>query len=121
MKLFEFNIFLVLCLVFGSTYSQSKRFYDNNDYKKKRHELNFGIGVSTCQTDVGGSQYSEQELSQKFGGTIFRSIYDTDLSKSSFALNAAYVYHFKSRINFRGNLIFKNLIISAVSSTERVV
>ena len=65
MKLFRFNIFLVLCLVFGSTYSQSKRFYDNNDYKKKRHELNFGIGVSTCQTDVGGSQYSEQELSQK--------------------------------------------------------
>ena len=109
MKLFEFNIFLVLCLVLGSTYSQSKRFYDNNDYKKKRHELNFGIGVSTCQTDVGGSQYSEQELSQKFGGTIFRSIYDTDLSKSSFALNAAYVYHFKSRINFRGNLIFSRL------------
>ena len=109
MKLFRFNIFLVLCLVFGSTYSQSKRFYDNSDYKRKRHELNFGIGVSTCQTDVGGSQYSEQELSQKFGGTIFRSIYDTDLSKSSFALNAAYVYHYKNRINFRGSLIFSRL------------
>jgi len=109
MKLFRFNIFLVLCLVFGSTYSQSKRFYDNSDYKKKRHELNFGIGVSTCQTDVGGSQYSEQELSQKFGGTIFRSIYDTDLSKSSFVLNAAYVYHFKNRINFRGSLIYSRL------------
>ena len=109
MKLFRFNIFLVLCLVLGATYSQSKRFYDNNDYKKKRHELNLGIGVSTCQTDVGGSQYSEQELSQKFGGTIFRSIYDTDLSKSSFALNAAYVYHFKNRINFRGSLIYSRL------------
>ena len=109
MKLFRFNIFLVLCLSFGSTFSQSRKFYDNNDYKKKRHELNFGLGVSSCQTDVGGSQYSEQELNEKFGGTIFRSVYDTDISSSSFALNAAYVYHFKSRINFRGNLIFSRL------------
>ena len=109
MNLFKLNIFLISCLVFGATLSQSKRFYDNNDYKKKRHELNVGIGLSTCQTDVGGSQYNEQELSEKFGGTIFRSIYDTDLSKSSLALNAAYVYHFKSRINFRGNLIFSRL------------
>ena len=109
MKLFRFNVVLVLCLFFGSAFSQSRKFYDNNDYKKKRHELNFGIGMSTCQTDVGGSQYSEQELSQKFGGTIFRSIYDTDLSKSNFALNAAYVYHFKNRINFIGSLIFSRL------------
>ena len=71
MNLFRLNIFLVLCLVFGSTFSQSKSFYDNNDYKKQRHELNFGLGVSSCQTDVGGSQYSEEELSEKFGGTIF--------------------------------------------------
>ena len=109
MKLFRFNISLVLCLVFGSIFSQSKSFYDINNFKKKRHELNFGIGMSTCQTDVGGSQYSEQELSKKFGGTIFRSIYDTDVSKSNFALNAAYVYHHKNRINFRGNLIFSRL------------
>ena len=109
MNIFRLNIFLVLCLVCGATFSQSKRFYDNNDYKKQRHELNFGLGVSSCQTDVGGSQYSEQELSEKFGGTIFRSFYDTDLSSSNFALNAAYVYHYKSRINFRGNLIFSRL------------
>ena len=109
MKFFRFNISLVLCLVFGSIFSQSKSFYDINDFKKKRHELNFGIGMSTCQTDVGGSQYSDQELSKKFGGTIFRSIYDTDVSKSNFALNAAYVYHYKNRINFRGNLIFSRL------------
>ena len=117
MNLFRLNTLFVLCLVFASTFSQSKRFY-NNDYKKKRHELNFGIGVSTCQTDVGGSQYSDQELSQKFGGTIFRSIYDTDLSKSSLALNAAYVYHFKSRINFRGNLIFSRLTGDDKQSSE---
>ena len=58
MNLFRLNTLFVLCLVFGVTYSQSKRFYDNNDYIKQRHELNFGLGVSSCQTDVGGSQYS---------------------------------------------------------------
>ena len=99
-------ICFLLCLFFESSFSQSRRFYDNNDYKKQRHEINFGLGVSSCQTDVGGSQYNDQELSEKFGGTIFRSLYDTDLSSSNFALNAAYVYHYKNRINFRGNLIF---------------
>jgi len=109
MNLFKLNIFLVLCLVFGASFSQNKGFYDNNDFKRQRHELNFGIGVSTCQTDVGGSQYSEQELSQKFGGTILRSLYDTDISSSNFVLNAAYSYHFKNRINFRGSLIYSRL------------
>ena len=102
-------ICFLLCLFFESSFSQSRRFYDNNDYKKQRHEINFGLGVSSCQTDVGGSQYNDQELSEKFGGTIFRSLYDTDLSSSNFALNAAYVYHYKNRINFRGNLIFSRL------------
>ncbi len=102
-------IFFLLCVFFESSFSQSRRFYDNNDYKRQRHELNFGLGVSSCQTDVGGSQYSEQELSEKFGGTIFRSIYDTDLSSSNFVLNAAYVYHYKNRINFRGNLILSRV------------
>ena len=106
--MFRVNILLSF-YVFGSTFSQSRRFYDNNDYKKQRHELNFGLGVSSCQTDVGGSQYSEQELSEKFGGKIFRSLYDTDLNSSNFALNAAYVYHYKNRINFRGNLIFSRV------------
>ena len=87
-------ICFLLCLFFESSFSQSRRFYDNNDYKKQRHEINFGLGVSSCQTDVGGSQYNDQELSENFGGTIFRSLYDTDLSSSNFALNAAYVYRY---------------------------
>jgi hypothetical protein len=109
MKFLRIYILLSFCIVFGATFSQSRRFYDNNDYKKQRHELNFGLGVSSCQTDVGGSQYSEQELAGKFGGTIFRSIYDTDLSSSNFVLNAAYVYHFKNRINLRANLVYSRL------------
>ena len=109
MKYLKIYILLSFCIVFGATFSQSRRFYDNNDYKRQRHELNFGLGVSSCQTDVGGSQYSEQELAGKFGGTIFRSIYDTDLSSSNFVLNAAYVYHFKNRINLRANLIYSRL------------
>ena len=109
MYMFRIYICFLLCLFFESSFSQSRRFYDNNDYKKQRHEINFGLGVSSCQTDVGGSQYNDQELSEKFGGTIFRSLYDTDLSSSNFALNAAYVYHYKNRINFRGNLIFSRL------------
>ena len=119
MKFLKIYVLLSFCIVCGSTFSQSRRFYDNNDYKRQRHELNFGLGVSSCQTDVGGSQYSEQQLSEKFGGTIFRSIYDTDLNSSNFVLNAAYAYHYKNRINFRGNLIFSRLSGNDKESTEK--
>ena len=99
-------LILICSLLISSAFSQSKSYYDEKEYLKTRHELNFGIGVSSCQTDVGGSKYNDQELNEKFAGKIFRSIYDTDISSSNFVLNAGYVYHFKKKISFRGNLIF---------------
>ena len=60
MYMFRIYICFILCLFFESSFSQSRRFYDNNDYKKQRHEINFGLGVSSCKTDVGGSQYNDQ-------------------------------------------------------------
>ena len=109
MKLFKFNIFLVLCLLFGSTYSQGKRFYDNNDYKKKRHELNFGIGISNCLTDVGGSFTVNPQEDSKKQYDFLKSIYNIDLIKSRPNFNASYIYHFKNRINFKGSLNFANI------------
>jgi len=55
MNLFRLNIFLVLCLVSGSIHCQNRGFYDNNEFKRQRHELNFGIGTSNCLTDIGGN------------------------------------------------------------------
>tara|TARA_Y100000991_G_scaffold155840_1_gene118626 strand:+ start:146 stop:1279 length:1134 start_codon:yes stop_codon:yes gene_type:complete len=101
---------LITCLAIISTvFSQSKGYYDKVLFNRYKHEFNFGIGVSSCQTDVGGSKYSEQELSQKFGGKIFRTIYDTDITSSNFVLNAGYIYRFNEKIRYRGNLSFSRI------------
>ena len=94
-------------LVFISTvFSQTKGYYDKKLFDKYKHEFNFGIGLSSCQTDLGGSKYSTPELNDKFGGKTFRTLYDTDISSSNFVLNAGYSYRFKEKIRFRGNLTF---------------
>lgn len=102
-------ICFLLCVFFESSFSQSRRFYDNNDYKKQRHELNFGIGISNCLTDVGGSfSVNPQEGSPK-QYDFLKSIYNTDITKSRPNFNASYTYHFKNRVNFKGSMIFATI------------
>ena len=105
----KFVLLLIISVCVSTVFSQSKSYIDDDEYLKTRHEVDFGIGVSSCQTDVGGSKYNDLELEEKFGGKIFRTLYDTDISSSNFVLNAGYVYHFKKRISFRGNLIFSRI------------
>ena len=101
---------LSLSLVFvTSFFSQNKGYFDKKLFDRYKHEFNFGIGLSSCQTDLGGSKYSTQELSEKFGGKTFRTLYDTDISSSNYVLNAGYSYRFKEKIRFRGNLIFSRI------------
>ena len=76
--------------------------------EKKRHEVTFGLGASNCLTDLGGSFISDPN-SEESQIDFLRSIYDTDLAKSNFSVNAAYIYHFKRKLNFRGNLSFAQI------------
>jgi hypothetical protein len=93
----------------STVFSQSKGYYSKKLFERYKHEYNIGIGISSCQTDVGGSNFSAQELNDKFGGKIFRTIYDTDILSSNFVLNAGYTYRFNEKIRFRGNLIFSRI------------
>ena len=122
MNLFRFNIFMVLILVFGPIHSQNRGFYDNNEFKRKRHEFNFGIGTSNCLTDIGGN-YSVSGIGENNDTlssqiAFLRSIYDTDLSKSRPVFNAAYIYHFKNKINFRANFAFSNIAADDANSLD---
>ena len=47
-----------------------------------------------------------------------RSIYDTDLAKSNFSVNAAYIYHFKRKLNFRANLALARIGADDKESTD---
>ena len=77
----KYLVFLISLISVSTVFSQSKGYYNKKLFDRYKHEYNIGIGISSCQTDVGGSNYSTQELNEKFGGKIFRTIYDTDIIK----------------------------------------
>ncbi|MAJ05286.1 MAG: hypothetical protein CL827_00295 [Crocinitomicaceae bacterium] len=95
-------------MLLSIVFSQHRSYNDKYEYRKKRHEVTLGVGASNCLTDLGGSFISDPntEVSQI---DFLRSVYDTDLAKSNFSFNAAYIYHFKRKLNFRGNLVFAKI------------
>ena len=115
----KYFVFLISLISVSTVFSQSKGYYNKALFDRNKHEYSIGIGISSCQTDVGGSKYSEQELSQKFGGKIFRTIYDTDILSSNFVLNAGYTYRFNEKIRYRGNLIFSRVSGNDNKSQEK--
>ncbi len=105
------KLFLVLVTIFFSfnILSQTRAYYNKYEYRKKRHEINFGGGASSCLTDLGGSDMSLNEINEKDRNRIFRSAYDVDIAKSKYVLNFSYIYHMKSRLNFRANVALASI------------
>ena len=107
-------LFILTMLISYSVSSQNRGFYDNNEFKRQRHEINIGTGTSNCLTDLGGN-YSVSGVTDTLGNLLpdqiafLRSIYDTDLKKSRPLINIAYIYHFKNKINFRANLAYARI------------
>ena len=86
------------------------QYYNRNTYKTKRHEINFGIGGSSCLTDLGGGEAPKNSL---FTGNIFgdqpiaRSfLFDLNIQTTNFAASFSYLYYLKSRIALRLNLTY---------------
>ena len=104
-------VFSSICI---SLFGQHRSYYDKYEYRKKRHEINFGIGASGCLTDLGGADFDASVYEEERSKKIFRSLYDLDLAKTRYVINAAYLYHWKRKINFRANLS-----ISSVSADDQ--
>ena len=47
--------FLIILFVSSFAYSQHRSYTDKFEYRKKRHEINIGLGASNCLTDLGGN------------------------------------------------------------------
>ena len=84
-------------------------YYNRYEYRRKRHEITFGAGASSCLTDVGGSDLSTTEFQQDGFKNTFRSIYDIDLAKTSFTGNFSYIYNLASKITIRLNAAFSQI------------
>ena len=114
-RILFFLIFTGLCI---SLTGQHRSYYDKYEYRKKRHEINVGLGASGCLTDIGGSDFDISYYEENRTRKYFRSLYDIDMAKTRYVLNAAYLYHWKRKINFRANLAVSSISADDQETTE---
>ena len=100
---------IILFFIFIPTVFNAQ-YYNRNTYKTKRHEINFGIGGSSCLTDIGGGDSPENSL---FKGNIFGDIpltrsflFDLNIQATNFAANFSYQYYLKNKLALRLSLSY---------------
>ena len=85
-------VFAIYPIIF---HSQNNAYYDKYEYRKKRHEINFGAGASSCLTDLGGRDAI---------GSGF--LWDIDIAKTSYIGNFSYIYNALSKFSIRLNFFY---------------
>ena len=105
MKLLTNKFVVALLVVFlgAPELLDAQGYYNRYEFRRKRHEITFGAGASSCLTDVGGSDLTKRDFDQSGFKNTFRSVYDIDLAKTSFAGNFSYIYNLASKITLRLN------------------
>lgn len=92
---FVWTALLAVVLIFSSTEASSQGFYNRNAWKKHRHELQFGLGISNFLGDVGGRDQV---------GTNF--VWDLEISKTKFAAGFNYLYYLSEKVALRTTLVY---------------
>jgi hypothetical protein len=85
----------------------AQSYYNRYEYRRKRHEVNFGAGATNCLTDLGGADVI---------GSGF--LWDLDIAKTSYVGQISYVYWVASKFAFRGNLAISKLSGDDVQTQE---
>jgi hypothetical protein len=101
----KYNLLNITSLVFGLILSffapiviDAQGYYNRYEYRRKRHEINFGGGATNCLTDLGGADVI---------GSGF--LWDLDIAKSSYVGQVSYVYWVASKFALRGNLAYSKV------------
>jgi hypothetical protein len=76
----------------------AQSYYNKYEYRRKRHEITFGGGASSCLTDLGGRDAI---------GSGF--LWDIDIAASSYVANFSYIYNLASKITLRANVAYTNI------------
>ena len=95
MKLKIIKILLVFTFILESALAYSQSYYNKYEFRRKRHEINFGAGASSCLTDLGGRDAV---------GSGF--LWDIDIAKTSYVANFSYIYNLTNKIGLRTNLAY---------------
>ena len=86
---------MVFIFILESILSYSQSYYNRYEFRRKRHEINFGAGASSCLTDLGGRDAV---------GSGF--LWDIDIAKTSYVTNFSYIYNLTNKIGIRTNLAY---------------
>ena len=100
MKPFLKNIVLIFLVVFVALpeLTNAQSYYNKYEYRRKRHEISFGGGASSCLTDLGGRDAV---------GSGF--LWDMDIAASSYVANFSYIYNLASKITLRANVAYTKI------------
>jgi hypothetical protein len=82
-------LFLIIPFFFNA------QFYNKNFFKSHRHEISFGIGGSSCLTDLGGGSSEAKAF-----------LLDMDIQSTSFVSNFSYLYYLRNNISLRASLAY---------------
>ena len=92
------------------------QFYNRNTYRTQRNEISFGIGASSCLTDVGGGKDVEESL---FGDYARGFLWDINPDQTKYVINFSYKYYLKSKLGFKINLAYANISGNDVSTADK--
>ncbi len=90
-------VFLGIFIMFPELID-AQGYYNKYSYRRKRHEITFGAGASSCLTDLGGRDAI---------GSGF--LYDMDIAKTSYVGSFSYIYNLASKVTARVNISYANV------------
>ena len=91
-------VFGLILSFFAPIVIDAQGYYNRYEYRRKRHEINFGGGATNCLTDLGGSDVI---------GSGF--LWDLDIAKTSYVGQVSYVYWVASKLALRANLAYSKI------------
>ena len=98
------NILFILGFLFPTIVEA--QFYNRNTYRTQRNEISFGLGASSCLTDLGGGASTDSSF---FGNSARGFLFDLNTDQTKYVVNFSYMYYLKSKITFRINLAYSKI------------
>ena len=91
------------------------QFYNRNIYRTQRNEISFGLGASSCLTDIGGGKSIDDSFFKDYARAF---LFDINTDQTQYAFSFSYKYFLKSKLAFRVNLAYAKVAGDDQSTTD---
>ena len=94
----KLSIYISLLIFTLSPFLVEAQFYNRNIYRTQRNEISFGLGASSCLTDVGGGKSIEDSFFKDYARDF---LFDINTDQTQYAFSFSYKYFLKSKLALR--------------------